>query len=362
MISDDPARERRVVFLNSNHAVMNRHPMTGKKVLGVSRNMTLLPTLSRQQSSMTRSLTTLLTDLIDYAGLFPPAKLDMARSVEEYNRARMGESEFALGRFVCPVSRLAEFSGAASSLLPGTFARSGYREQADAGGPWRLSVLFDGDLGADLDAIDAFNRHHSTEEHGLALIDAAELKVVVPNGIDAALDEIPEDLYPFFEFPVNADCRGFVAALAGSAAGAKIRTGGITAAAFPTPAEVARFLVACAQADVPFKATAGLHHPVRGPARLTYEHGAPSHTMHGFLNVFIGAALVKVKGLDVERAEALLADESPQSFKFGDDFLSWCGHGLDVGQVAAVREKFALSFGSCSFSEPMNDLAQLGLI
>lgn len=309
---------------------------------------------------MTRSLTTLLTDLIDYAGLFPPAKLDMAKSVEEYNRCRIGEHTFALGKFICPVSRLSEFTKLASPLLPGTFARSGYREQADAGGPWRLSVLLDGDLIENLDAIDAFNAHHAAEANGMALIDAAEFKATDPNQIDEALEEIPEDLYPFFEFPVNADCRGYVAALAGNAAAAKIRTGGITAAAFPTAGEIAQFIVACAKADVPFKATAGLHHPVRVSANLTYEKDSAACTMHGFLNVFIAAALVKAKGLDVERAEALLLDEDPASFKFGDEFLSWRGHGLDLAQIAKAREVFALSFGSCSFDEPIADLSRLG--
>lgn len=315
---------------------------------------------------MPRALATLLTDLIDYAGLFPPAKLDMERSVESYMRALMSEQEFALGRFICPVARLGEFTKAASPLLPGTFATSGYREQSDVSTPWKLSVLIDAAspeaLQHELDAIDAFNLHHSQPDHGLAAIDAVEIKVTEVNQIDAILDDLPEDLLGYFEFPVNADCRGYVAALAGNNANAKIRTGGITPGAFPTPAEVAQFLVACARVDVPFKATAGLHHPVRSSNRLTYETNSPSCTMHGFLNVFIAAALIKAKSLDVERAEALLIDEHPTSFKFGNDFISWQGHGLELAQIARVRETFAMSFGSCSFDEPMTDLESMGLL
>src|SRR5438045_1076677 len=79
--------------------------------------------------------------LTDYAGLYPPAKLDMPAAVEAYNRCKIGEHEAMLGRFICPVARLDEFSKAAAPLLPGTFARSGYRTQADSMEPWRLSVI-----------------------------------------------------------------------------------------------------------------------------------------------------------------------------------------------------------------------------
>ncbi len=309
---------------------------------------------------MNRTIETLLTDLIDYAGLFPPAKLDMAKSVEAYNRAKVSEHEWALGRFVCPASRLAEFTKAASPLLPGTFATSGYREQARGSEPWRLSVLIDGELGHDLDVIEAFNQHHDAEEHGQAVVDSVEMKVADVNEIDEALDEIPEDLFPYFEFPVNEDCRGFVAALAGNQAAAKIRTGGVSSGAFPTPIEVAQFLCACAASDVPFKATAGLHHPVRGRFRLTYERDSAACTMHGFINVFLCAALVRVKGLDVERAEAVLQEEDPAAFKFSNELVSWRGHGLGLMELAKLRETFALSFGSCSFDEPLSDLRSIG--
>ncbi len=311
---------------------------------------------------MLRSVTTLFTDLIDYAGLFPPAKLDMQRSVEAYNRAKVGVHEFALGRFICPASRLQEFTACASALLPGTFATSGYREQAEVSGPWRLSVLIDGNLDNDLDEIEGFNAHHGDEANGQAVVDAVEIKVSAVGQVDEALDQMTEDIFPFFEFPVNADCRGFVAALAGSVAGAKVRTGGTTASAFPTALEIAQFLQACSAAGIAFKATAGLHHRIRGSYRVTYEKESPACIMHGFLNVFVAAALIRAKGLDIERAEALLLDDDDTHFKFGDEFISWQGHGLDLTQIAKVRETFALGFGSCSFDEPIEDLVKLGLV
>jgi hypothetical protein len=310
------------------------------------------------------SLRTLLTGVLDYAGLFPPASLTMQAAVETYQRARIGEDSFMLARFICPVARLGEFEQHAVALLPGTAATSGYREHT-AGEPWRLSVLVDGPLDRALEAIAAFNEHHENPDRGLAVIDAVELKASSPDVIDAAMEAMPEWLYPYFEFPVGVvgsatDCRGFVAALAGERAAAKIRTGGVVPAAFPTPEEVMAFLNACAAARVPFKATAGLHHPLRGRYPLTYEAGCASGTMFGFVNIFLAAALVWTKGRHDADVLALLTEEDPEAFRWCDGVVSWRGHGLETAQLAAARERFCLSFGSCSFDEPTGDLRRVG--
>src|SRR5689334_1162740 len=99
---------------------------------------------------MLQSVRTLMAGLIDYAGLFPPAKLSMQAAAEAYARARMGEHAWVLGRFICPASRLAELSKVAAVMMPGTHATSGYREHADVLEPWRVSVLVDGPLEADI--------------------------------------------------------------------------------------------------------------------------------------------------------------------------------------------------------------------
>lgn len=133
---------------------------------------------------------------------------------------------------------------------------------------------------------------------------------------------------------------------------AKIRTGGITADVFPTPERVAAFIRACHEAGVAFKATAGLHHPLRCVRPLTYEPNAATGTMHGFINVFLAAALV-------DEAEEVLRETDERSFFFGDDGASWRGCHVSVEDLATVRRDFALSFGSCSFEEPIEDLREL---
>jgi hypothetical protein len=315
---------------------------------------------------MLEPIRTLLSGLIDYAGLFPPARLDMEKSCEAYAHAKRSEHEWALGRFICPVSRLRAFSAAAAVMMPGTHATSGYREHALASDPWRVSVIVDGALHEDLGVIEAFNRRHMREDNGLAVVDALEMRVALASEIDHAAGLIPDDIYPFFEFPAEVvgggDARGLIAALAGQGAAAKVRTGGITPEAFPSPRAVAGFIVACAAADVPFKATAGLHHPIRSEHPLTYEPGCPRGVMHGFLNVFLTAALVKMHRIDAPRAERALAETDPAAFVFTPEGVRWEGLVLDTMQLAMVRERVALSYGSCSFDEPIADLKALGLL
>ena len=133
---------------------------------------------------------------------------------------------------------------------------------------------------------------------------------------------------------------------------AKIRTGGITEDAFPSPESVASFIRACRTIGIAFKATAGLHHPLRCVRPLTYEPNAAVGTMHGFLNVFLAAAMV-------DDAEAILGETDPGAFRFDDEGVTWRDRRVTVDELRSMRQ-FATSFGSCSFEEPINDLKELG--
>jgi hypothetical protein len=152
---------------------------------------------------------------------------------------------------------------------------------------------------------------------------------------------------------------------------AKMRTGGITPAAIPSPEQVAGFIWDCARARVPFKATAGLHHPVRGMHRLTYAAGSPSAVMHGFLNVFVAAAVAW--SLADERGTALSAgpppevlaiveERDPACFAVLADRIRWRDRVVSAETIRRARSDFSRSFGSCSFDEPVSDLNALGWI
>jgi len=112
---------------------------------------------------------------------------------------------------------------------------------------------------------------------------------------------------------------------------------------------------------VPFKATAGLHHPIRSMRALTYAGDSPRATMHGFLNVFCAAALAW-HGLGEGTVSELLEETDPAALEFDEAGFAWKGHRLDTSQIQTARREFAHSFGSCSFEEPVADLRELGLL
>jgi hypothetical protein len=153
-----------------------------------------------------------------------------------------------------------------------------------------------------------------------------------------------------------------IRAVAANRLRAKIRTGGVSADAFPDAAQVARFIRACYGAGVAFKATAGLHHPLRGIFPLTYEPQGPRGTMFGFLNVFVGSLLLEASLLAEAQLCRLLEDGEAGHFHFTAHGLSWQNAELSWAEVAPMRRRFALSYGSCSFVEPLEDLQRLNLL
>ena len=141
----------------------------------------------------------------------------------------------------------------------------------------------------------------------------------------------------------------------------KIRTGGITAEAFPDASDILRVLQLCAVFGAAFKATAGLHHPLRGLHPLTPGEQSPPVPMHGFLNLFLAAGFVR-NHLAAELAVELLEEQSPEALEFSDAGVRWRNHLLTSDEISATRDQFAVSFGSCSLQEPIDDLRALGLL
>jgi hypothetical protein len=129
----------------------------------------------------------------------------------------------------------------------------------------------------------------------------------------------------------------------------------------PSSADLVRFIMACKRHAVPFKATAGLHHPMRAAYRLTSHEGSPAATMYGFLNVFLTAAFVH-GGMKPDLVGAVVEEVSPRAFHFEKDSVRWMAHALDSAQIREARERLAISFGSCSFEEPVDDLKGMGLL
>ena len=165
----------------------------------------------------------------------------------------------------------------------------------------------------------------------------------------------------YVEIPAADDPTELIATMKSAGLRAKIRTGGLTADMFPDAPTIARFLRACAAAGVPFKATAGLHHPLRCVKPFTYEPKSDQGTMHGFLNVFLAAGFAR-QGHPQRFVENLLLEEEVSELKFQDNGVQWRGAELSASEIIELRNKFAIAFGSCSFEEPISDLQGLGLL
>jgi len=298
---------------------------------------------------LTKAADALLAGLIDYAGLFPPAGEDMRRALENYASYALGPDRRALGRFIVPIARLSELEKEGNDLMP-----RGKRPK-----PWRLSVLVAEDLAGAVEEIARFNRDHgSASRKGRAQIDVVELKATTPDEIGRQRADLSGKLTAYVEIPLSGDIPVLIGALAKTSLRAKVRTGGVTDDAFPAAEKITDFIVACAAQRTPFKATAGLHHPVCGEYRLTYEPDAARAHMFGFLNVFVAAALVHA-GEGEDTCLAVLKESAASAFTFSDDAIAWRDKRLTTGQVAAARSEFAIAFGSCSFREPVDELAIL---
>jgi hypothetical protein len=283
----------------------------------------------------------LLGGAIDYAGLFPPAGLGMGETVRRYQSARTGPDRWALGRLVLPVSRLPEFEREAVSLL-------------GEGDPWPLSVLGGSDLGGDLALVRSFR-----DRNRRARIDSIELKASTPGDVHRAGSAIAGSIETFYEIPIAGPTGDLLSAIQKARGRAKIRTGGTEVGSIPSAELVARFLGEAA-GRVAFKATAGLHHPVRCVRPLTYEPGSPKDHMHGFVNVFLAAAMAR-SGLDPKALRELLEEEDPRAFRAGPGEMSWRDRTIGRTEVVQARAEVVLSFGSCSFDEPMRELREIGL-
>jgi hypothetical protein len=262
----------------------------------------------------------LLGGLIDHAALFPPASLPMAEAIEVDRAARASEHAWILDRFICPASKLGE--------LP-----------RDAP---RLSVVLDGGEG-DLETVHDARLAGRTVELVEARIDPSW----IPDTQQLVQAKLGEGVRAFWELAPGRGLTGAVAAVREARAGAKIRCGG---AAVPPVEAVAAFVAACRDAGVPFKATAGLHHAVR------------AGEAHGFLNLLAAAVFAHADGLSAEQLEPLLAEEDRDAFAVDGDVLRVHDHVAGAEAIAGARDELFVAYGSCSFSEPVEDLTALGIL
>jgi hypothetical protein len=298
-------------------------------------------------TALRSSVRAAFTALIDYAGLFPPAKLPMAQARAEFESARAGPQAWMLGNFIVPATLLVDSAHAIDAPL---------------------SVIADG-------TVDVFELLASMRRSG-SRIEALEIPIansISPLRTVLSADEILDatgeleadittvglrDVPVYVEIPRAAPwwpmLPAAMSALGRMQLSAKLRCGGLTAEAFPSVNDVSDFIAAAADAGVPFKATAGLHHPVR------HVDPATGFAMHGFLNILAAAALAP--RLDRETLVQIVAEEDAAAFAFDDTTFAWRDQRVELDAIARIRRDAFVSYGSCSLSEPIEDLTALGML
>jgi hypothetical protein len=291
------------------------------------------------------ALRSLLRGLIDYAGLFPPAGLAMDAAVRNYDSYRNGEHAWMLGRLIVPAARLEEYAEAV-------------RHAGIDASAWSLSVL-----AAAGDAAAIARCNSGADESGASgsgSIDVLEIKAANAREIQDAAQAFGRNYQLYFETP-REKWPSLLPATAVAKGRAKIRTGGEVASAIPEESRVLEFLRIASERRLAFKATAGLHHPLRAMQRLTYKPDSPTGVMHGFLNVFCAAVLLWHEPDRRQEAAWMLGERDADAITM-DEAMTWHNSGvtLTAQQIEGAREQFCISFGSCSFTEPIEDLRNLG--
>ncbi len=311
-----------------------------------------------------KSLQTLLSKIIDYAGLYPPANLPLEDAICNFVKYQIDSDEWMLSRFIIPAKRLTELSQLAEQVFP--------REEVLA-----FSVLGRGgkdahefleNLKLDIEDIYAFRKNHGIG----VLVDMFE--VVLPASalgdnsstldlVNEAADVLNKNgLIVFFEASYGEGWQVRAEKLIRSLrkikdkhVGFKLRTGGVTADAFPSTEQVAWAIASTRDAGIPMKCTAGLHHPVRH-----YNENVQTK-MHGFINVFGAGVLAVAHKLSQEQIKSILEDENPASFVFNNNGFAWKNLRVATSKILHARHQI-VSFGSCSFDEPREDLQKIGLL
>ena len=304
--------------------------------------------------TVSASLRALLDRAIDYAGMFPPCALSPEPALRNQADYVRSNEAWMLNGFVLSVE---QFEPTKQFLL-----------QFDPKHPLRVAAL-----GPKTTSADAFRGKleyastaiRSFSKHDVDLVSVSHVEMFLPDDVDSGsleeADRVTGDLPVFWEAsPERAEQT--IALIAGHSSdkdtakfGYKLRTGGVTADAFPTSAQIAQALVTAARHELPIKFTAGLHHPIR------QFRDEVKTKMHGFLNVLGAAVLAAEYQWNADQAVTMLDDEDPCSFSFTDDSFAWRDWKIDTKRLQYWRN-FVRSFGSCSFDEPRKDLRALGFL
>jgi hypothetical protein len=291
---------------------------------------------------MGQAIRTLLSAIVDYAGLFPPAKLDMAIAIAQYRHHQTEPQSWMLGRFVLRLSQLEQF-----------------QQSIPVDQPQIVSLILDGELEGALKQLNLLIRSSPSSAIQIA---ALEIPPCPLTQLQQILPQLPGETEVYCEIPWESELNSYLEVLLSFGASVKIRSGGLTPEAFPPSVQLSRILFSLAQSRIPFKATAGLHHPLPVTCPLSATPGSPLVTMQGFLNVAIAATFAYTQKATLAEIQTILETSTVNDWQLSDQEICWgLNQPLSLADIQIARRQFFRSFGSCSFQEPIEDLRLLGL-
>lgn len=304
-------------------------------------------------AAIPQSTKILLSELIDYAGIFPPAALDMPTAVKNYAAYRNSAESWMLGRFIVSAARLKEFETA--------FAGLSATEKGSA--TWPLSVVGGANIKEEVAEIAKSNERYSgSKSIPNVKIESFEMKIASESAIRlASRTLIPPELETYFEISPSSAVKEMIEEVKVEKRRAKVRAGGEQPSDVPSVENLAKFLGVCVTQNVAFKATAGLHHPLRSIRKFSGGVNDDFGWMHGFLNLFLAAAFL-YHGMKENLVVQILEEHDNAAFQFDANGVDWRGQTISNADLLTARQSFCLSFGSCSFDEPIQDLQALKVL
>jgi hypothetical protein len=285
----------------------------------------------------------LFAGLIDDAAVFPPGNASVPEAVRRHREHRSAWFAPLIGPLVVRDTELAQVSRAVTDSTAGAEGEADREALA-------VSVVISSGAGG----LVALARRDlpglTIVAAEIALRDLDDLAGNAGRVVAAAEELDPDEVSVFVEVPYGHGFIGAVEVIEAASLLGKIRTGGLEPDAFPTADQLAQQLSVLIEADLPFKATAGLHRA--WPNRVTDERGQTLH-QHGFLTLLMAVEAL-IDGAGTDAAVDLLQLDDP-----GRIFTAL--QGWDEPAAARVRRRFR-SFGCCGVTEPVDDLVALGLL
>lgn len=330
---------------------------------------------------MHSSFTAFMSGLIDYAGLFPPAKLPLKQAFKNYLRYQNEADAWILAKFICPVKMLKDLliykkdlqdniPDISLTVIPSAVETSdGYLETffeeiqeiklflQKMEQNIRIEALEIRIFPALLTIDSSPALHLFLNEIYKRLISAGILNVTLFFELNQSgrwadrIKHFAEEIVLFNQNMIENE-----KSVQYSSAGLKLRCGGEKPENVPAPEEVAHSIYTCAIKGIPFKATAGLHHPLR------HYDTALRTKVHGFLNIFGSALLAFHHQLNSSEIQSIILEEDPTQFIFNGDLFQYKQWHIHTDQIQTLRKELVISFGSCSFDDPREDLVELGLL